>query len=143
MPKPKKLQLSKEQIAQQMKMRQEADRFKKLIRESVYPILQKSGSLINAQQVCEIMKTVMMTKVNAYWADKTVADLGLAGELDKDASAKDYEIYSELIKAIEPLTITDAQKLLQGMGGVLDGYTRKIASEKKMEDIPVEDIIND
>lgn len=119
----------------------EADRFKKLIRENLYPILQTAGSIIEAQQLCEVLKTVMMSKCNAYWADKKVSDLGLMEELTGDEDAKDVEIYSEVIQAINELPITDAQKLLQGMGGALDGYTRRRADEMLMKDIPVEEII--
>lgn len=138
-----KPKLSKEQIAQQMKMVEEATRFKKLIKDAVYPALQKADSLAHAQQMCEVLKTVMMSKVNAYWADKRVSDLGLMEDLTNDKDAKDVDAYRELIEALNGLSITDAQRLMQGMAGVLDGYTNKLAADKKMEDIPVKEIIND
>lgn len=140
-PKLKKPKLSKEQVQQQMAARQEADKFKKLIREDLYPILQTAGSIIEAQQLCEVLKTVMMSKCNSYWADKTVADLELLEELAGDENAEDVDTYTKAIQAINSLTITDAQKLLQGMGGALDGYTRREASKKPLIEVPVEEII--
>lgn len=141
-PKPKAPKLSKEQIAQQMANIAEANRFKKLIREDIYPVLQKVGSIAQAQQVCEIIKTVMMHKCNAYWADKTVLDLDLLQELTSEEDVKDREIYIDLITTLNELSITDAQKLLQGMDGILTGHTKRLAHEKNLSEIPVEEIIN-
>lgn len=140
-PKQPKQKLSKEQIAQQMAQIAEADRFRKIIREELYPVLQTVGSIVEAKQLCEILKTVMMNKCNAYWVDKTVLDLALLEELTGEEDVKDREIYEGIIKALNGLSIVDAQKLLQGMGGALDGYTHKIAMGKMMNDIPVEEII--
>lgn len=141
MPKPKQPKLSKQQIAQQMAMIAEADRFRKIIREDLYPVLQTAGSIVEVQQLCEILKTVMMNKCNAYWIDKTVLDLALLEELTGEEDVKDREIYEGVINALNGLTIVDAQKLLQGMGGALDGYTHKIAMGKPLSEIPVEEII--
>lgn len=140
-PKPKAPRLSKEQVAAQMAARAEADRFKIFIREKFYPILQTSGSIIEAQQFCEVLKTVIMSKCNSYWADKTIADLELVDEINKDAEAKDVEIYTSALQVLGELSITDAQKLLQGMGGALDGYTRREAEKVSLTDVPVEEII--
>lgn len=136
-----KQKLSKEQVAHQFAMKAEADRFKKLIREDLYPILQTAGSIVEAQQLCEVMKTVMMSKCNAYWADKNVSELNLEEELTSELDAKDIEIYTNIVKALAPLSIVDAQKLLQGMGGALDGYTRREAAKKPLSEVPVEEII--
>lgn len=125
----------------QMAARAEADRFKKIIRESIYPALQKAGSIIDAKQVCEILKTVIMTKCNAHWADKTVLDLDLLQELTTDTEVKDRDMHIELITALNELTITDAQKLLQGMGGALDGYSQRVAAKQPLSEVPVEEII--
>lgn len=141
MQKQKRPKLSKEQVAQQMAMRAEADRFKKIIKENLYPVLQKAGSLMDAQTLCTVISKVMLAKCNQYWVDKKVSDLKLLEELANDGDAKDREIYTGVIEAINDLPITDAQKLLQGMGGALDGYTRKIAEGKQMADLPVEEII--
>lgn len=144
MPRPKKAvqpKLSKEQIAQQMAMKAEADRFKGIIRDKLYPVLQESGSITDAQQFCEVLKTVIMSKCNAYWADKNISDLGLIDELVGDSDAKDVDIYRAALEAIADLSITDAQKLLQGMGGALDGYTRRVAGAQPLKEVDVTEII--
>lgn len=140
-PKPKAPKLSKEQIAQRMAMEADANRFKKLIREDLFPVLQTVGSVMEAKSLCEIMGVVINGAMNKHWEDKTVKDLNLIDELNADADAKDREVFAAVIGAIENLSIGDAHKLLKGMGGTLDGYTRKIADEKQMSDIKVEEII--
>lgn len=140
-PKPKAQKLSKEQIAQRMAMESEASRFKKLIREGLFPVLQTVGSMLEAKSLVEVMGVVINGAMNKHWEDKTIKDLNLIEELNSDADAKDKEVYEAVIRSIEELSIGDAQKLLSGMGGVLDGYARKIADEKQMSDIKVEEII--
>lgn len=119
----------------------EANRFKDFIKTDLYPILQTAGSIVEAQQLCEVMKTVMLNKCNAYWLDKTVADLELVSELAGDENAEDVAIYTKVIIAMAELSITDAQKLLQGMGGALDGYTRREAMKKPLSEVDVLEII--
>lgn len=142
MQKPKQPKLSKAQIAQQMEMKQDADRFKKLIREEIFPVLKTLDTMARAQQVAEITKSVMVAKMNDYWSGKTVEDLGLIAQLEEEGEFKDAEIFKQLVAAMSPLTISDAHKLLEGMGGAFDGYARKLSAEKKMEDLSVDEIIN-
>lgn len=144
MPRPKKAaqpKLSKEQIAMRMAQEQEAIRFKNLIRDELFPVLQSVGSLNEAKSLCEVMGVVINGAMNNYWEDKTIKNLNLIGELNSDAEAKDKETFEAVIHAVEDLSIGDAQKLLKGMGGVLDGYARKIADAKPMSEIKVEEII--
>lgn len=124
-----------------MVMQAESDRFKKIIRDSFYPALQPAGSMKDAQTLCEILKAVINGAMNKHWEGKTVKDLDLITMLNEDAEAQDREIYTALITSIEELSIGDAQKLIQGMGGALDGYARRIAEGKQMADVPVEEII--
>lgn len=142
---PKKVaqpKLSKQQIASQMVMQQEAEGFKKLIREELYPILQRLDSMARAQSVAEILKSVMTAKMNDYWSKKTVADLELVAQLDEEGEFKDADVFKDLLTAMADMPIGDAHKLLQGMGGAFDGYARKLASGQKMAELPVDQIIN-
>ena len=139
----KKVNLSKEQIAQRIALQEKSKRFKKLAREGLYPVLQKhSTSLVHAQQVCEIFKTVIMSKMNQYWDGKNVVDLGLAEELTNDKKATDRELHAELIEVLADVPLGDAQQLLQGMVQTLDMYTRKGAMEIKLADVDVNEIVN-
>lgn len=138
--------LSKAQIAQQMQLKQEADKFKKLIREGIFPILKELDNVAKAQQVAEILKTVIDAKMNEYWQDKTVEDLKLIDQLEeeeKDGTFQGADTFKKLITVMQGLSIGDAHKLLEGMGGAFDGYARKLAMEKKMEEVSASDIIND
>lgn len=142
MPKPKAPKPSKEQIATRLQQEQKAKFFKELIRAKVFPVLQGAKTLIHAQQTCEIFKTVMTAQMNAYWADKKLSDLGLDEQLTKEGALQDVELYQGLIDALSDLKISEAHELLQGMGGAFDGYTRKLALEKPMSEIEVDQIIN-
>lgn len=141
-PKPKAPKLSKEQIAAQMAKVTEANRFKTIVRESLYPIIQRAGSIAQGQTVCEVLKTVMMSKCNAYWADKTVLDLGLLEELQSEEDVKDLDIYIDAITLLNGMSITDAQKLVEGMNGILNGHTQRLAHEKQLSDIQIDEIVN-
>lgn len=124
-------------------MQQEASRFKTLIREKVWPILQKTDSVYTAQNVAQIFKTVMTGKMNDYWTDKKVGDLDLIAQLNEEGDFPNKEVFLELAEVLAELSITDCQKLLQGMGGAFDGYGRRIAEQTKMAELPVTEIIND
>lgn len=141
---PKQPPLTKEQLAQKAKLIAEAQKFKKLIREDIFPILSNGAkSLEHAQQVCEILKTVIVNSTNQYWQDKTLSDLKLDEELTSDKNVKDRDVYLGLIEALKDVSIEDSQKLLQGMGGALDGYVRLLARSKDFSEVKVEEIIND
>lgn len=142
-PKPGAPKLSKEQVAQQFAEKARVEVAKKIARERVYPVLQKAGSIHDAQRVCEVLKTIVMSKMNAYWMDKTVADLGLIEELTSDESAQDIDVYRELLESISDLKISDAQKHLEGMDGALGYYVRKTGSTVLLADVPVGEVIYD
>lgn len=145
MPKQKKAaqpKLNKAQLAERQAAIQQATVYKNLIREHVYPVLQRLETMSRAQQVAEITKTVMTAKMNDYWSGKTVADLDLVSQLAEEGDFKDADVFKDLILALNELPIAEAHKLLEGMGGAFDGYARKMASEKKMTDLPVEEILN-
>lgn len=142
-PKQKRQKLSKEQIAQQLAMQQEAERFKILIREHVWPALQKTDSAYAAQKVAEIFKTVMQGKMNDYWTDKKVADLALIDQMNEEGEFPNKAVFMELAEALAELSIADCQKLLQGMASAFDGYGRRLVEQTKMADLPVTEIINE
>lgn len=126
-----------------MAQEQEATRFKSLIRDQLFPVLQTVTNIAEAKALCEVMGVVINGSMNKHWEDKTIKDLNLIEELNTDASAEDKGIYESAIHAIEDLSIGDALKLLKGMGGTLDGFSRKIAEDTKMSEVKIEQIIHD
>lgn len=140
-PKPKAPKLSKEQIALQMKQRAEAERLRAIAREHVFVPLQGAKSMAHAQQICEILKTVMTSAQNKYWSDKTVKDLGLIEEMSQEGEVLDGDIYKNLLGNLSDISISDAHKLIEGMGGALNGYAAKLARDIKMDTLKAEDII--
>lgn len=140
-PKPKALKLSKEQIAARMRAESEAIRLRTIARESIFPALQDTKDLFHAQQVCEVLKTVITQAQNNHWTDKVLGDLGLIEELKGEAEATDKEVYIELLEKLADVSIADAHKLIEGMGSALSGYTAKIAHQTKISDLAAIDII--
>lgn len=140
-PKQKQPKLSKEQVAAHMAAVTEAKRLRGVARESIFPALLGARSLVHAQQICEILKTVITAAQNKYWSDKTIKDLGLLAEMSQEEEVLDKEIYTALLQNLGDTSIADAHKLIEGMGGALNGYTAKIARETLMSSLTAEDII--
>lgn len=110
---------------------------------TIFPVLQKFKSPIEAQIACQVLPAVMNSLMNSYWSDCTISDLDLSDKLTTDDDLKDREIYKELVTAISDLSIPEALELFQGMSGALDGYMRILAKDKVMADVKVEEIVND
>lgn len=142
-PKPKQPKLSKAQIEAKTKAIQEAKRLRVMAKEMILAPLLGARSMAHAQQVCEILKTVLTNAQNQYWKDKTVEDLHLIEEMSQEEEVLDREIYEGLLRNLSCVSISDAHKLIEGMGGALNGYAVKLAHDMKMSDIKAEDIIAD
>ncbi len=142
-PKPKAQKLSKEQIAAQTKAVAEAARLRIVAKEKIFPALIGTRSMAHAQQVCEILKTVITNAQNHYWKDKTVKDLGLIEEMKDEEEVLDRDVYVALLEGLADISISDAHKLIEGMGGALSTYTLQIARKTKMDSISPDEIILD
>lgn len=139
--KQKKQNLSKEQVAGQMKQIEKSQRLRKLAREKVYPTLFKAENISTAKIICQVIEAIASAKVANYWADKKFSDLGLIEELKSDASSQDLDLYLEILTALNEEDIVDVQEILATMGKALDGYLLKEAKTRAVPD--VSEIIND
>lgn len=141
--KQKQPKLSKEQLAQQLKQKQEVIYHRKLAKEVLFPALAKSENLIDAQQACEILQSVIQAAMMKPYSEATIDILNLGDELAKDTGHKSYPIFAALIEGLKGVKIQDAMKVLQGMGGAIDGYVRLQARNKKFADLQETDLIQD
>ncbi len=133
---------SKEQLAYEMKVREEAERQKRIVKEVLYPALKKHATSIqHAQRTCEIFKTVIMQAMQLPFKDKQMNYLNLKEELTKEKDVQDKELYAKLIDGFDDVAITDTLKLLEGMGGAIDGYIRG-QTAKQPFDIKLEELVN-
>lgn len=133
--------LSKEQIASQMQMAEKNNRLKKIIRDKVYPHLEKAENLGGAKVICQVVATIADAKIKNYWADKKFSELGLVEELQNDESAQDLQIYTDLLQDLGDEDITDVQEIMSTMGGALDNHVLKDAKNLPLP--AVTEIIND
>lgn len=140
--KQKRIQKSKAQLIEENRMKAEVNRLWPIAKDVIFASLAAyAKSITHAQRSCEILKVVMQGKMNQYWTEKTVGDLGLVDELSKDEKLTDRELYLSLLTGFSDVRIVDAMKLVDGMCGSIDGYLKKEASKKPFSDIKVEEII--
>lgn len=138
----KRAKKSKAQIAGEMQQRQRMEREKDIARSIIFPALEKhSRSLAHAEQVCEIVKTVILAQMNKHWEDKTVGSLMLVEELQKDKEAVNPEMYEEILNGLKDIPIFEAQRILDIFGKVIGAYTTNISMTKKLSEISVDEII--
>lgn len=125
------------------RLREEAERQKKVVSDVLYPVLHEhSTSIANAQQSCQVMKVVILQAMQKPFRDKTVAELGLEEELTKEENVKDRELFQAFVKGLKDVKIADALKVLDGMGGAIDGWVRQEADKKDFKSIELKDLIN-
>lgn len=142
MPKQKKQAKSKEQIAAEMKNKQEIAEMKALAQSSIIPVFVKHNmTAYQASQALEVMKEVSLGKMNQSWVDKPFKEIGLAEELTNDTSAKDTEMYGEIVASFDEIPVAKVMKMLDVMGRVIDMYANKQILEVRVADLPIEDMM--
>lgn len=134
---------SKEQIAQQMKQKAEVLRHRKLAKEVLFPALANTENLIEAQQACEILQTTIQAAMMKPYKEAKLEILKLDEELHKDEKNPRYKVYEVLIEGLKDVNIQDAMKVLQGMGGAIDGYIKIQARKQKFGDLKETDLIRE
>lgn len=142
MPKQKKQAKSKEQIAAEMKNKSEIAEMKALAQSSIIPVFVKHNmTAYQASQALEVMKEVSLGKMNQSWVDKPFKEIGLAAELTNDTSAKDTEMYGEIVASFDDIPVAKVMKMLDVMGRVIDMYANKQILEVRVADLPIEDMM--
>lgn len=133
--------LTKEQIAQHMKARGEAEKGKKLVREILYPILLEHATTIaNAERMTEVFKTVIMLVQQKPFKDKTIGDLDFTDEIAQD-DEKSRPVFESFIEGFKDVPITDAVKILHEFGGGINAYFDNESRTRDFKSLTIEDLI--
>lgn len=140
--KQKRIPKTKEQIIAEEKMKAEVNRLRPIAKGAIFqPLHDHATSISHAQRTCEILKVVMQGKMNQYWVDKTVGELGMLEELAKDEKMTDRDMYLAVLEGLSDVKIVDAMKLIEGMNGSIEGYMKKEYGKKPFSDLKVEELI--
>lgn len=141
-PKKKRVNKTKAQIAAEQQQHHQWEREKDIARTLIFPVLEKhTRSVAHAEQVCEVVNSVIRSKMNMHWEEKTVGDLGLIEELSKDKDSAQPEMYEEILTNIKDVSIFEAVRVMEILGKVVGAYATDLARKKTLSEVPVEDII--
>ncbi len=134
---------SKEQLLYETRLKDETSRQKKIVTEILYPILHEhTTSIAHAQQSCQVMKVVLLQAMQKPFRDQNVSELHLDEELTKEKDVKDKAMFEAFAIGFKDVKIADTLKVLEGMGGAIDGYVRQKADKEDFKNIKIEDLVN-
>lgn len=140
--KPKQPKLSKEQLAQQMKAQQDAQKGKKIVREILFPILSKHATTIsNAERMTEIFKTVIMLAMQRPFKDYKVGDLDFSEDINNEKDDKSMEIFKDFIEGFKDTPIPDAVKILNEFEQGINAYFQNESRTREFKTLTLEDLI--
>lgn len=138
----KRQKKTKEQIAFEMKQKQEYETSRAIAREKIWPVLEAHAKdAKHAEQTLQILKTVINQMMQMPYKDMTVGGLKMDEQLTKEDKVPDKEMHAALIEAIKDVKIVDAMKLLEGLAGSINGITMAEAGAKPFKDIKLDDVI--
>jgi len=134
--------MTKEQVAQQMKMKAEAMKGKEIVKNILYPILHEHAtSIANSERLTEIFKVIIMQAMQIPFKDKTIGDLDFSPMLDDEKDDKSRLIFTAFVKGFKDIKITDAVKILQEYEGGVNAYLQKELQTREFKSLSLEDLI--
>jgi len=133
---------TKEQIIQETKDKQEIAEQKAFAEKSIIPIFTKYNlTVYQSGQIFEVMKQVSLGKMNQAWSEKPMSELGLKEELTNDKSAKDTDIYADLIEAVKDQPIAKIMKLWDILGRLIDMYGQRQVMQIRFDELPINEMM--
>lgn len=134
--------MSKEQVASQMKLMQEAEKGKKIVREVLYPILHEHATTIsNAERMTEVFKTVIMLAMQRPFKDKTVGELDFSEDLNNEKDDKSKAIFEAFLSGFKGIPIGEAVKILSEFEGGINAYFSNQSRVTEFKSLTLEDLI--
>lgn len=132
---------TKEELKAIREQRKAVIKLKSLAEKALLPILIANDlTAYQSGQTLDILKSVIMGKMNDHWTDKKMSDLDLIGELTKDTKAKDRDLYQSLLKEMDDLPINEVTKLLESFERVLQMYSQRHVMQIKVKELPIDEI---
>lgn len=142
--KPKQPPKSKEQIAHELRQRQEAEKGKKIVRETLYPILHEHATTIaNAEHMTEVFKVIIMQAMQRPFKDKLIGDLDFKEDLDNEKDDKSRVIFEAFVNGFKDIAISDAVKILQEFEGGINAYFQNESRTRKFDTLGLKDLIGE
>lgn len=133
---------SKEQLAQETAQKQEMQEQKALAEKYIVPIFEKHNlTVYQSGQVLEVMKQVCLGKMNGMWAEKPMSELKLKEELVSDDTAKDKDIYGDLLDAVDKEPVAKIMKLWDVLGRLIDMYGHRQVMQVKFNELPISEMM--
>lgn len=140
--KTKQPKLSKVQIAAQLKLKQEAEHGKNLVRDVLFPLLKKYATTIaNSERITEVFKVAIMQAMQIPFKDKLVGELDFQPMLDEEKGDKSEEIFRACIEAFKDVKIADAVKILNEYEGGVSTYMQMELQKREFTSLALEDLI--
>ena len=133
---------TKEQIIQETAQKQEIQEQKALCQKLILPVFVKHDlTVYQSGQILEVMKQVCLGKMNSMWANKQMSELGLKEELLNDKSAKDSNIYADIIDSVADQPISKIMKLWEILGRLIDMYGNRQVMQIKFNELPIDEMM--
>lgn len=133
---------SKEQVAHEMRLKQEADKGKAIVRDVLFPILWEHATTIsNAERLAEIFKVIIMQAMQAPFKDKNIGDLDFKPMLNEEKDDKSRQIFVAFTGGFKDIKITDAVKILQEFEGGINAYFSAESHKREFKTLTLEDLI--
>jgi predicted metal-dependent peptidase len=133
---------SKEQIAHEMKLKQEAEKGKAIVKDILFPILFEHATTIsNAERITEVFKVIIMQAMQMPFKDKTIGDLDFKPMLDEEKDDKSKETFIAFVEGFRDVKIADAVKILQEFEGGVNAYFNNESRKREFKTLTLEDLI--
>ncbi len=130
--KSKQAHATKEQLLKFEEQKKNAARLRALVKDVIYPILLKgSTSISNAEMMCQVLHMSIQQSFMGQMAQQKLIDLKLREKLAPKVAQADY--YLEILDLLQNETVTDATRLIEGIGDELKRLQKKEMSERKLD----------
>ncbi len=138
MPKPKRVNKTKEQLEAEMKHLQKINREKSLVK-LMYPLIQNQKSIYDAQTVLQALSGFIKFEMDKKLLTYIVKDLPI--DLSKEEASEIKTAMLALLGLLELENAKDTSELLKRFGDTLAQFSAKKFMEKPMSEITITDII--
>lgn len=142
MAKEKRVVKTKEQIAQEMALKHEQTRQRKLVKELVYPfLLDKTTSISDAKNMCVAAQNAIE---GTYQAKMQVEQRRLSAclveefEIEKNIDAEKNQRDLDFIAFFKNEKVSTAAGLLQGLKSVIESFEREESTKRPLSSLPAE-----
>lgn len=132
MPKPKRINRTKDEIAQGMENVRKVREMREFVRDRFYPVLLRaSTSIDDAKFLLSSFSNMVMEQFLSLMKEKMFEELKLQDKLDKKAA--NYKDYKELLQLFTGRDVFTARELIEGMKAEVEMMITTEMKERKLE----------